>query len=75
MGDVVRFNGITKLDLPAEQILDAARERGLQGVVLCGYTEDGTEYFASSYADGGDVLWLLRRCEHRLMGVTDGLAE
>ena len=33
-----------------------------------GFTADGDEeYFASSYADGGTVLWLLERLKKRLI--------
>jgi hypothetical protein len=43
----------------------------LKGVVVIGFEkdEDGTFYFASSYADGGDVLWLLRSGELRLFNL------
>lgn len=66
MTNVVPFNGITRLDLDPERVLDAARGR-LTGVVVIGYAQDGTEYFASSYADGGDVLWLLERSKLKLL--------
>ena len=68
MGKVVTFTGITKLDLPPDRILDAAVGE-LEGVVILGYKKDGSEYFASSYADGGDVLWLLERCKKQLLEV------
>ena len=32
-----------------------------------GYTETGEEYFASSIADGGDVLWLMERMKAALL--------
>lgn len=35
--------------------------------MVLGYDRDGGEYMASSYADGGTVLWLLERCKARLM--------
>lgn len=41
----------------------------LEGVILIGYDKQGEEYFASSYADGGDVLWLLERMKLRLLNV------
>jgi hypothetical protein len=37
------------------------------GVVIIGYDQEGNEAFASSYADGGVVLWLLERCKRRLI--------
>lgn len=66
MGDVVTFRGITKLDLPPDRILEDAVGK-LQGVVILGYTKDGDEFFASSYADGGNVLWLLERLKKQLL--------
>lgn len=32
-----------------------------------GYDADGAEYFASSIADGADVLWLLERLKQQLL--------
>ena len=66
---IVSFPGITSLDLPPDRVLREAIGK-LDGVVVMGYEkgEDGEEYFASSYADGGDVLWLLARCKKKLLG-------
>lgn len=66
MGDVVTFSGITKLDLPPDRILEDAIGK-LEGVVILGYTKEGDEFFASSYADGGNVLWLLERLKKQLL--------
>jgi hypothetical protein len=71
MGDVVLFSGITSLDLPPERVLEAAIARGLRDVVICGHTADGDEYFASSAADGGTVLWALERAKLRLLRTVD----
>ena len=68
MGKVITLGGVTRLDLPPDRILEAA-EGALESVVLLGYTKDGEEYFASSLADGGDVLWLLERCKDKLFAV------
>lgn len=69
--DVVNLNVVTTLELPASRVLDAAREAGLKGVVVLGFTEDGCEYFASSYPDGPTVLWLLERCKHVLLSAAE----
>jgi hypothetical protein len=66
---VIRFTGITTLDLEPEVILDSAKEAGLEGVVVLGFREDGSEYFASSYADGGTVLWLMEKLKKQLLEV------
>ncbi len=64
--NVVMLDTITRLDVPADRILTAAMEK-LEGVVIAGYTNDGEEYFASSYADGGDALWLIERLKMHLL--------
>ena len=68
MSKVIPFTGITRLDMPPDQILEAAKGR-LEGVVIVGYGIDGEEYFASSYADGGTVNWLLDRCKLELLSI------
>lgn len=70
MTNVVRFTGITKLDIPADHVIESALGK-LKGVVILGYDKDGQEYFASSYADGGDMLWLLERAKKALLEVAD----
>lgn len=67
VSNVIPFTGITKLDLPPDRILESAIGH-LDGVVVLGYKKDsGEEYFASSYADGGDMLWLLERAKQALL--------
>jgi len=66
MGKIIPIGGITKLDLPADRILEAAKGR-LEGVVLIGFDKEGSVYAASSYADGGDVMWLLEMCKQKMM--------
>lgn len=66
MTNVLQFTGITRLDLDPDVILENTKG-SLAGVVLLGYDHDGREYFASSYADGGDVLWLLERMKLMLL--------
>lgn len=69
MGDVTVLPVVTRLDVPADRILQAALDAGLTGVVIAGYHPDGSEYFASSYADGGDALWLVERFKKRLLEI------
>lgn len=67
MGEVITFNSVTKLDIPAERVIDAAKSADLTGVVILGWDTDGKEYFASSIADGADVLWLMERLKLQLL--------
>ena len=66
MGDIIQLGGVTKLDLPVDKILEAAKGQ-LKGVVLVGFDNDGEVYAASSYADGGNVMWLLEACKTIMM--------
>jgi len=68
MGKVIPLGCVTKLELPVDRVLEAAKEQ-LEGVVILGYDNDGNSYFASTYADGGDVLWLLEKCKKALLDV------
>jgi len=66
MGKIIPIGGVTILDLPADQILEAAKGK-MDGVILIGFDKDGEVYAASSYADGGDVMWLLEACKIKMM--------
>lgn len=72
MSNVVNLPCITRLDLPPDRILEGAQGKGLTGVFVMGYTEDGEVYFASSYADGGTVMWLMELAKKRLLQIADG---
>lgn len=65
--DVVEFTGISRLDIPAERVLDWARDEDLLSAIVIGKTADGELYFASSLADGGAVLWLLEVVKRQLL--------
>jgi hypothetical protein len=73
MGDnVIPLGNITRLNLPTERVLEAAKKYCSEGVVILGYDSDGEFYFASSIADGGEVIWLLELAKHRLMRISTG---
>lgn len=69
---VIQFRGITRLNLDPDTVLENNKGK-LEGLVILGYGKDGDEYFASTYADGSEVLWLLERCKKMLLEVPDGL--
>lgn len=69
MSKVILFTGITKLDLPPDRILENNIGKDIESIVIMGYDKDGEEFFASSIADGGTVLWLIERCKLRLLNV------
>lgn len=65
--NVVKLPVVTKLDTPAQDILDAAGAKGLIDCVVVGWDRNGDLYFASSVADGGDVLWLFEHAKKQLL--------
>lgn len=66
MGEVIQFSGITKLDFDADIVLENTKGK-LDGFVIAGFDKDGNEYFSSTYADGGTVLWLIEKLKKRLL--------
>ena len=68
MSKIIPFTGITKLDLTADITLENLKGK-LEGFVIVGYTPEGEEFFASTYADGGTALWLLERLKKQLLEV------
>ena len=66
MTNVILFNGITKLDLPPDRVLEKAA-RDCEIAVVIGWDKEGQFYFASSVADGGEVLWLIEQAKKRLL--------
>ena len=77
MSNIIDFPGITKLNLDPDRTLENTKGK-LTGFVIRGYDKEDNEYFASTFADGSEVLWLLERCKKELMAVQDkylGLTE
>lgn len=73
--NVVVLDCVTRLDLPPERVLARALEVDLESVVIVGQTKDGEEYFASSLADGGTVIYHLQRGIWALNKMIDGDEE
>lgn len=71
MAEIIRFPGVSRLDLNPNVILEEALKKGLQSAVVIGFDGEGEDFFSSSVADAGDVLYFLRRAEHRLMRMID----
>ena len=66
MSDIIPLGNITLLDLIPDSILEQTKG-SLKGVVIMGFDNDDEPYFASSYADGGTILWLMEKCKARLL--------
>lgn len=68
--NVHRLQQVTKLPLDPDLLLRSAVGK-LKSVVIIGYRKDGSEYFTSSDPDGGNAVWLMERCKHKLMKLVD----
>ncbi len=66
MNNVVPIGNLTRLDDNPDVILKAALGE-LEGVVITGFKKDGGLWAASSYADGGTVMWLLEAAKTKMM--------
>lgn len=64
--NVITLNNITSLDIPAERVLREAIPE-LKDAVVIGFDNEGEFYFASSKADGANVLWLLEVAKKKLI--------
>ena len=62
---------ITKLNIPADRILQAAIGE-MDECVIIGTDKDGNDYFASNRSDAGTVIYHCERAKHRLMQIIDG---
>lgn len=71
MSNVIPLGNITRLDIPTDRVLDAAKGKCSTGVVVLGFDDDNSFYFASSVADGGTVIWLLEMAKKKLLEVSN----
>jgi len=71
MGKLIYLGGVTKLDINPDRVLTEAVGQ-MEGVVIMGFDKKGQVYTASSYADGGVVLWLIEKCKQRLLQSNEG---
>lgn len=66
MGKVVDLPVITTLDLNPDRVL-ANLDGKLKGFVIAGYDHNGDMFFSSTYADGGEILWLIEQLKKTLL--------
>ena len=69
--NVVYLDVETRLDLPADRVLEQALGK-MDHVVIVGYDTEGNEYFASSKADAAEVIFHLERAKYKLLRIIDG---
>lgn len=68
--NVVTLPVVTSLNLQPDRVLGDLTGK-LKSVVVVGWDTEGGEVFASSLADGAEVLWLLERAKLKLLRVVD----
>lgn len=71
MTEILQFRGDTVLPINPENVLDGAKGRDLQTVVVLGRAADGQLYFASSHSDLAEVLLLLKRAEMQVVAMVE----
>lgn len=57
-------------DQDSEIVVRALRRLGITDFLLI---VDGREHVITDFVDGRDILWHLRRTEHKLMRAADGM--
>ena len=67
---IVPIGNLSRLNDDPDKILRAAIGK-LEGVVISGFDKDGEVWAASSYADGGTVMWLLEACKTKMMDAVE----
>ena len=70
--NVTPIGGITRLDIPPNQVLTAALDK-IDPVIVIGGDEDDRIYIASSTGDPKRVLWLLELAKRRMFELYEGL--
>lgn len=67
MSTIIRFPGVTKLDVPVDTVLTKALENNLKSAIVLGWDQHDEGYYASSVAEGAEVLWLLESMKYVLL--------
>jgi hypothetical protein len=68
LAPVIDLPCVTSLNLDADKVISKAAGK-LTQVVIVGYDRDGEFYFASSVADGPEVLWALEQAKLKLLNI------
>ena len=67
--NVIEFNGITKLDLEPDRVLENTKGK-LKSFLIIGYDTDDEFYFSSTLANAGEMLWLIELAKKQLLETT-----
>lgn len=70
--EIITLRNVTLLDIPTERVLNGALEADLERCFVVGRQKDGTFYFASTFSDGGTVMWDMEIAKQLLLAVEIG---
>ena len=70
--EIIKLRMVTLLDMPTDRILGEALEADLERCFVVGRRKDGTFYFASTFSDGGTVIWDMEIAKQLLLAVETG---
>lgn len=65
----------TRHDLPVARIIQGLDPALLDSLVCVGWDKNGELYFASTTADGGNVMWLFELAKRELMKCADEMED
>lgn len=71
MGEVIQLNIDTLVDIPADDVLDGAKDACLDTVFVVGERPDGSLYIAGSSSDSALNGWLLDHAKLRLLRLSE----
>lgn len=67
MGKVIKFPGLTTVDIPVENVLEGAKGFNLDYVLVIGKTKDGEYVAAASTSDMQRLLWVIESLKHQIL--------
>lgn len=65
--NIIKFPGMTTVDIPPEKVLQAAIEHDLDEVVIMGFDKKGDLFLSSSTSNVPTVLWIAEKLKYELL--------
>ena len=67
MGEVVILDVETRLDIPAERILEAAKQDDLKTAMVIGFDAGGELYVRTTTTKAKELIWLMELAKQLVM--------
>ena len=71
MGEVVILDCETRLDIPADRVLDAAKEDNLSVAMVIGYDPDGELVLRTTTTKAKELVWLMELAKKLILDQFD----